>query len=74
MLSFVVPVLDDEFPLLPADLRDGVLTMVPYNAAVVEEGMRQHGMGLDPAKRVELWTDVMRETAKQILGRLAPQN
>lgn len=74
MLSFVVPVLDEEFPLLPADLRDGVLTMVPYNAAVVEETMRRQGMVVDPAKRIALWTEVMRETAKTILARLAPNN
>lgn len=74
MLSFVEPVFNKEFPLLPADLRDGVLTMVPYNAAVVEERMKQAGMAVDPAKRVALWTDVMRETAKTILARLAPNN
>jgi hypothetical protein len=74
MLSFVVSTLDDEFPLLPADLRSGVLVMVPYNAAVVEEGIRQQGMVIDPAKRVALWTDVLRETAKIILVRHSPLN
>lgn len=75
MLSFVVPVLDDEFPLLPADLRDGVLSVIPYNAALVEQGIvREYGVAIDPGKRIELWTEIMRETARGILARHAPNN
>ena len=75
MLGLVAPALAEEFRLLPGQLRGEVLAMVPYNAARVEQGMlREFGVAVDPAKRVDLWKNVLRETARIVLERCVPAN
>ncbi len=76
MMGRIEPILDRDFPVLPADIRHEVVSTLPYHAALVEAPFMVPGVMhlLTPEMRLETWTTVMRGMVKQLLERAQVAN
>ena len=74
MLRRVEPLLREEYPHMPVDIRREVVGSLPYYAGMAEAYSLLLGELYTPEMRLELWVSVMHGLVRELLSRSVVAN